>query len=239
MTKQQRLDQAMVARGLVPSRSRATDFIKGQQVFINNKLAKKAGVEVSESDVITIQGDHDFVSRGALKIKKAHEEFKFAIEGKVLLDIGASTGGFTDYFIKQGAKQSFCIDVGTGQLHPSLRKHPNVVNIEKTDFRDYQSLDQEIDFFVMDVSFISSKICLSHLKNLQKSFEGVVLFKPQFEVGREHLGKNGVVAMDAGQSALEDFKEWLGQEEFQVQGITTSPIKGKNGNQEYLVWIKR
>ena len=192
-----RLDAAIVQQGLVPSRQRAKTLIQNGQISVNGKVCTKPAFAVEETDQITMEGsDIPFVGRGGLKLEYALEQTKRSLDGLVCLDIGASTGGFTDCMLQRGAAKVYAIDVGHGQLVQSLRENPRVVNWEGTDVRSIapEQLEQPADFFSVDVSFISLHHVLPYVLPLLKpDAAGAILIKPQFEAGRENIGKNGLV----------------------------------------------
>ncbi|TWP17688.1 TlyA family RNA methyltransferase, partial [TM7 phylum sp. oral taxon 352] len=181
----QRLDKALVERGLATTRSQADNFIRLGYVFLNKKIVQKSGTMVSDLDEIKLEKKETYVSRAGLKLASVAEYFHLNFQDKTVLDIGSSTGGFTDYSLRHGAKKVFAVDVGTDQLHPSLRPNPKIALYEKTDIRDFYA-DEAIDIIVGDVSFISLREILPHVaENLMNS--GTVLIamvKPQFEAGR-------------------------------------------------------
>ncbi|MFR4476561.1 MAG: TlyA family RNA methyltransferase, partial [Ruminococcus callidus] len=192
-----RLDAVMVQQGMVPSRQRAKTLIQNGQISVNGKVCTKPAFAVSETDRIAMEGsDIPFVGRGGLKLEHAVQQMQLSLEGMVCLDIGASTGGFTDCMLQHGAAKVYAIDVGHGQLVQSLREDPRVINWEGTDVRSIapEQLEQPADFFSADVSFISLHHVLPYvLPLLRTGAQGVVLIKPQFEAGRENIGKNGLV----------------------------------------------
>lgn len=235
-----RIDILLTEKGLVESRAKAQAFLLSGQVFVNSKRVDKAGTAVEENAEIKIKEKFPFVSRGALKLKKAYEEFGLNFDGKVICDIGSSTGGFTDLSLQNGAKKAYAIDVGWGQLDQKLREDSRVVVMEKTNFRDIDELPEEIDYFVCDVSFISLKKIIPKIKEIANyPTQAILLIKPQFEVGKETADKcKGVVKDEEVQkNVVEDittFSEKLG---FKVRGLTESPITGAKGNKEFLVWL--
>ena len=225
-----RLDAAMVQQGLVPSRQRAKTLIQNGQISVNGKVCTKPAFAVEETDQITMEGsDIPFVGRGGLKLEYALEQTKRSLDGLVCLDIGASTGGFTDCMLQRGAAKVYAIDVGHGQLVQSLRENPRVVNWEGTDVRSIapEQLEQPADFFSVDVSFISLHHVLPYVLPLLKpDAAGAILIKPQFEAGRENIGKNGLVTLLSA----------LG---LTVQLLCPSPIRGGSGNVEYLAAVQK
>jgi 23S rRNA (cytidine1920-2'-O)/16S rRNA (cytidine1409-2'-O)-methyltransferase len=236
-----RLDRLLVERGLVESRERGHALILAGQVLVNGQKQDKAGALVPEDAELRILGEVlPYVSRGGLKLEGALNWFKISVEGKTALDVGASTGGFTDCLLQHGAKKVYAVDVGYGQLAWKLRQDPRVITIERVNIRDIASslVPESIDIAVIDVSFISlEKVVPSILKFFKPGSELVALIKPQFEVGREQVGKGGIVRDEAARKAavdrVTDFIRGLGLE---VKGIVPSPITGQDGNVEFLIY---
>jgi len=241
-----RLDILIFEKGLVKSRNEATALILSRKVKVDNKIVDKAGMQISKDANIEIEkSENKFVSRGGLKLLKAITEFKIDLKNKVCLDIGASTGGFTDCMLQHGARKVYAVDVGYGQLDWNLRNDNRVINIEKTNFRYWTGteIEDKIDFVSIDVSFISLKKILPNLNNLIKDMNNVfivALIKPQFEVGREKIGKNGVVKKDEyRQDVVLDIKDFVKNLGFEIIGDCESPIKGPAGNVEYLLYLNK
>ncbi len=241
----ERLDVLLVQQGLAPSREKAKAVIMAGSVFVNGNREDKAGTVFDpEKSRIEVRGHAlPYVSRGGLKLEKALQVFPISLTGCVCMDIGASTGGFTDCMLQNGADHVYSIDVGRGQLDWKLRQDPRVICMEKTNFRYVTSKEvpEPIDFASADVSFISLKLILGPARELLK--EGgqmVCLIKPQFEAGREKVGKKGVVRDPAVHleviRMIMDFAQTL---HFTVKGLDFSPIKGPEGNIEYLLWIEK
>ncbi len=234
-----RLDSELVSRGLSRSRERAKEMIKNGSVTVNGRVISKPAYEVEDTDEIVSSENELYVGRGALKLEKAAKEFSLDFTGRVCLDIGASTGGFTDYMLQNGAAKVFAVDVGHGQLVQSLREDSRVVNAEGTDVRTLTTdfLCGEVDFICADVSFISLKMILPKMYELLK--EGAcaaVLIKPQFEAGRSNIGKNGIVKdKKVHEQVLRDIDSFAVSTGFCTEKYTYSPIKGGSGNIEYLV----
>ena len=239
-----RLDQYLVQHGLIQSRERAKAMIMAGVVYVNGQKADKAGDMVKEDAVVEVRGhDIGYVSRGGLKLEKAMQVFPLSPRGKVCMDIGASTGGFTDCMLQNGAAKVYAVDVGYGQLAWSLRTDPRVVNMERTNIRNVtpDQLDDPIAFFSVDVSFIS----LHHIFPVARAVTtpdavGVCLVKPQFEAGREKVGKNGVVRDPA--THREVLLRAMGDavdNGFGVRGLDFSPVKGPEGNIEYLMFVEK
>lgn len=237
-----RLDVYLVENGYFSTRSKATQAIKEGFVLVNNRKPFKAGLEVNDSDNITIKSqEYNFVSRGGYKLLGAIKEFKLHFENKIVLDIGASTGGFTDCAIQFGAKKVYAYDVGHDQLDPSLKENPKIVMKEGINCRNLTKEDfkEQIDFIVMDVSFISCTKMFEAISNiLEKDKEAIILFKPQFEVGSQNLNNKGIVVNE--QVVYEKFKEaieYAKQLDLGCISYAVSPIKGGDGNKEYLLHL--
>ena len=237
-----RLDQYLCQNGLVQSRERAKALIMSGIVFVNNQKADKAGEMIAEDATVEVRGhDIGYVSRGGLKLEKAMQVFPMTPNGKVCMDIGASTGGFTDCMLQNGATKVYAVDVGYGQLAWSLRSDERVVNMERTNIRHVtpDMLADQIEFFSVEVSFIS----LKHIFPVADAIcvpgaNGVCLVKPQFEAGREKVGKKGVVRESS--THIEVIRNAIGfalQNHFSVRGLDYSPIKGPEGNIEFLIHV--
>ncbi len=240
----QRLDVAVFERGLAPSREKAQALIMAGQIYVNGQKASKAGLGVTAEDQVELHGRQlPFVSRGGLKLNKALQCFPIVLEGKTCMDVGASTGGFTDCMLQNGAERVYAIDVGYGQLAWKLRTDARVVNLERTNFRyvTQEQIPEEIDFASVDVSFISLRLILPVLFRLLKAKgEAVCLIKPQFEAGRERVGKKGVVRDPAVHKDVIRTVCALAEETgFIVGGLSFSPVKGPEGNIEYLVFLQK
>ncbi len=241
----ERLDVILVKQGLAPSREKAKAVLMAGNVFVNGQREDKAGTTFDESKIhIEIKGSGlKYVSRGGLKLEKAMAQFPIALTHAVCMDIGASTGGFTDCMLQSGADRVYAIDVGHGQLDWKLRSDERVVCMEKTNFRYVKPEDigEEIDFSSVDVSFISlTKILIPARNLLRKQGHMVCLIKPQFEAGREKVGKKGVVRDPAVHGEVirkvVDYADLIG---FESKGLTYSPIKGPEGNIEYLLYLEK
>jgi len=240
----QRLDAALVARKLVSGRDRAKALIMAGQVYVNGQKSDKAGEEVREDDRIEVRGETlRYVSRGGLKLEKALAAFPISLEGKTCCDFGASTGGFTDCMLQNGAAKVYAFDVGYGQLAWSLRNDPRVVNYERTNIRYLtgEEVDGPVDFISVDVSFISLTLILPvAYRLLAGGGEIVCLIKPQFEAGRDKIGKKGVVRDPAVHlEVIEKVLGFVKPLSLSVKGITYSPVKGPEGNIEYLLYLKK
>lgn len=238
-----RLDQYLVQNGLVQSRERAKALIMAGVVFVNQQKVDKAGEMIKEDAVVEVRGhDIGYVSRGGLKLEKAMKCFPLTPNGKVCMDIGASTGGFTDCMLQNGATKVYAVDVGYGQLDWKLRSDERVVCMERTNARylDRDQIPDELDFASIDVSFISLKLILPAVHRVLKEGGHVAcLIKPQFEAGREKVGKKGVVRdPDVHLEVLENFLTHAKDSGFTVLDITFSPIRGPEGNIEYLGYLE-
>ncbi len=236
-----RLDRLLVDCGLAESRERAQVLIFAGQVLVNGQKQEKAGELVPEDAAIRIVGEKlPFVSRGGLKLEAAFKEFRIVVEGKVALDVGASTGGFTDCLLQHGAKRVYAVDVGYGQIAWKLRQDPRVVTIERTNIReiDPSLLPDPIDIAVADVAFISlEKVIPAILKFLKHDAEIIALIKPQFEVGKAQVGKGGIVRDEAARTAaVSRIIAFVRGKGFEVKGVIPSPITGQDGNVEYLIY---
>lgn len=242
--KKIRLDQLVFDLGLTESRERAKTTIMSGLVYVNGQRADKPGMQVSPDADVQVRGTAiPYVSRGGLKLEKALKVFPINVEGKTCIDCGASTGGFTDVLLKNGAKKVYAVDVGYGQLAWNLRQDERVINMERTNVKDISTdqIPEVLDIAVMDLSFISVKRVLPAVTNLLKlGAELVCLIKPQFEAGKEKVGKKGVVRdrsvhLEVIESVL-DFVPSIG---LAVMGLDYSPIKGPEGNIEYLCYLKK
>ena len=234
----QRLDKALVERGLATTRSQADNFIRLGYVFLNKKIVQKSGTMVSDSDEIKLEKKETYVSRAGLKLASVAEYFHLNFQDKTVLDIGSSTGGFTDYSLRHGAKKVFAVDVGTDQLHPSLRQNPKIVLHEKTDIRDFYA-DEAIDIIVGDVSFISLREILPHVaENLMNANTILIaMVKPQFEAGRNQVNK-GIIKNDrVRRQILSDFEDWA-KKYFVILDKKDSEVAGSKGNLERFYKLK-
>lgn len=239
-----RLDLALLERNLAESREKAKAIIMSGIVFVNNQKIDKAGTSINLDSKIEIRGNTlAYVSRGGLKLEKALKEFNINLNQKVAMDIGASTGGFTDCMLQNGANKVYSVDVGYGQLAYKLRKDPRVVNIERTNIRYLEKnlIHESIDFASVDVSFISLKLVLPVIhKFLSKSAKLVCLIKPQFEAGKSSVGKNGVVSdINIHQEVISNMVEFIQKNGYKSLDLDFSPIKGPKGNIEYLLYLTK
>ena len=240
----QRLDVVLVEKGLASSREKAKALIMAGKVLVDEKKIDKAGTEINPELPIRLLGqDIPYVSRGGLKLEKALQVFPVDMTGKVVADIGASTGGFVDCALQNGAVKVFAIDVGYNQLDWKLRSDARVINMEKTNARylEADSLGEMVDIITTDVSFISlEKILPPAMAFLKDGGHVLALIKPQFEAGREHLNKNGIVKSEKVRlKVVSDILEFSKSCGYEVLGSTASPIEGGSGNTEYLAVLKR
>lgn len=244
MSEKLRLDVAVFERGFAETREKAKALIMAGSVYLNGQKALKGGATVKETDVIEVRGAvNPYVSRGGLKLHKAVASFGLELKDCVCMDIGASTGGFTDCMLQNGASKVYSIDVGYGQLAWKLRCDERVVNLERTNFRyvTREQIPEEIDFASVDVSFISLKLILPVMHTLLKNGgRSVCLIKPQFEAGKENIGKKGVVRDKAVHAdVIAKITEFASENGFAVIDVDFSPIKGPEGNIEYLMFIEK
>ena len=230
MSDKIRLDQRIVQLGLLESREKAKAMIMAGQVYVNGQKELKAGTNVKPDDSIEVRGSMEFVSRGGYKLKKALSVFPITLKDKICMDIGASTGGFSDCMLQNGAKKVYCVDVGYGQLAWKIRSDSRVVNLERTNIRYVtdEQVPDKIDFASVDVSFISLELVLPVAYNLlSDDGETVCLIKPQFEAGRENVGKKGVVRdINVHKDVINKIYLFAKQLGFAVCGLDFSPIKG-------------
>jgi 23S rRNA (cytidine1920-2'-O)/16S rRNA (cytidine1409-2'-O)-methyltransferase len=233
-----RADVALVERGFFASRARAQEAISAGLVTVNGAVIRKASETVPEAAAITAEQPHPYVSRGGVKLAAALDIFQIDPTDKVCLDIGASTGGFTEVLLNRGAAHVYAVDVGHGQLHPTIAGHARVTNLEGTDARSLNAdlIPQAADLLVSDVSFISLKLVLpAAAARLKPRAELAVLVKPQFEAGRDHV-KKGIVRDGAVHRAVcEDMRAFVASLGFEVMGLIPSPIEGGDGNREFLL----
>ena len=239
MQSKQRLDVELVQRGLVQSRSQAENYVKLGVVYVNKKVIQKAGTPVTETDVIDVQTAGQYVSRAGLKLASVAEKLHVNFQNKTVLDVGSSTGGFTDYALQHGAKKVLAVDVGTDQLHPSLRSDKRIELHEKTDIRDFFPSDP-VDIVVIDVSFISLREILPHIAKIApRGAEIVAMLKPQFEAGRGQTNKGVIKNNTVRRKIIADFESWA-EQYFIIQSKRDSEIAGQKGNVErfYLLKVK-
>ncbi len=244
MANKTRLDVLLVEKGLQESRQKAQGTIMAGLVYVNNQKVDKPGTAVANDAVVEVRGHAlKYVSRGGLKLEKAMQIWPITLEGKICADIGASTGGFTDCMLQNGATKVYAVDVGYGQLDWKLRNDERVVCLERTNARhlSHEEIPDDLDFCSIDVSFISLKLIFPALYGLLRDGgEIACLIKPQFEAGREKVGKKGVVRDPAVHlEVLENFLTHAKENNFTILGITYSPIRGPEGNIEYLGYLRK
>jgi 23S rRNA (cytidine1920-2'-O)/16S rRNA (cytidine1409-2'-O)-methyltransferase len=238
---EERLDKILVDRGLVTSRTRGEELIKNGDVLVNGISIEKPGKKIPvDSKILLLNEELTWVSRGALKLLKAIEHFQIPVADKKFIDLGASTGGFTEVLLSKGALHVFCVDVGHGQLHERIRENPAITNIEKTHIRELTNahVPEPVDGIVIDVSFISLEKVLPFTGNFVKQGGTLVaLIKPQFELEKRFLNKHGVVKSAAVYpDILKRIEKSVLDSHFEVQGIIDSPIIGGDGNKEFLLF---
>ena len=242
--KKERLDILLVEKGIFTSRERAKTSIMAGKIFVDGQRVDKAGEKVNiEAEIIFKGQEIPYVSRGGLKLEKAMKSFGVSLENKTCMDIGASTGGFTDCMLQNGAKKVFSIDVGYGQFAWKLRTDPRVVCMERTNIRYVtpENIGEQVDFASIDVSFISlKKIMPATINLLSDKGEVVALIKPQFEAGKEKVGKKGVVRdINVHYEVVKSIVDYLYSQDLNVLSLSYSPIKGPEGNIEYLVYFTK
>ncbi|HIJ56886.1 MAG TPA: TlyA family RNA methyltransferase [Deltaproteobacteria bacterium] len=237
-----RLDQMLVEKGWVKSRPRARALVMAGKVLVNDQLMDKPGTKISESDVIGLKGeDIPYVSRGGLKLEAALDSFKIDPTDLICLDVGASTGGFTDCLLQRGAKTVYALDVGYGQLAWKLRQDHKVVVIERTNIRqtNKETIPDPIDLATIDVSFISLRLVIPQVKQfLSADARIIALIKPQFEVGRAQVGKGGVVRDPLmHQSVIDELADFFTKIGYKAGPVVPSPIRGPKGNKEFFILL--
>jgi len=241
--KKERIDKLLFEHGIADSREKAKALIMAGQVVVNDKRVEKAGEKVCVDSEIRIKGTAmPYVSRGGLKLEHALKNFNIDVNGKTALDIGASTGGFTDCLLQRGVKKVFAIDVGYGQMDLKVKNNDRVISLERKNIRQVEpvEIDEKADIAVIDVSFISLTKVIPHVTPLMKhQGEIVALIKPQFEVGKGEVGKGGIVKDDKKiEQVLCDIKLFAKNSGFEVMGVTPSPILGAKGNREFLIYLR-
>jgi len=234
-----RIDKYLATRGMVESREKARRLIKEGKVLVDNNKILKPSLNVDENNKIDLLGKYEYVGRGAFKLKKAIESFKLNLKDKVCLDIGSSTGGFSQVLLEKDVEKIYAIDVGTNQMHKKLRNNDKIILKENTNARDYIN-EEKVDFICCDVSFISvTKMMDTFQKNLKKNGEMVVLIKPQFEVGEGNVVNGIVKDKKLLQQTLQKLERSFENNNFKVMNRIESPIKGGKGNTEFLFYIKK
>ncbi|MBA4308410.1 MAG: TlyA family rRNA (cytidine-2'-O)-methyltransferase [Sphingopyxis sp.] len=243
-TKKIRLDQLIVDRNLADSKTRAQALVMAGHVFVGDAKALKPGQQVAEDAELHVKGsDHPWVSRGGIKLAHALEEFAIDVTGAVAMDVGSSTGGFTDVLLTNGAARVYAVDSGTNQLAWKLRQDDRVIVHEQTSARilTESHIPEPVDIIVCDASFISlAKVLETPLTFAKTGAQIIALIKPQFEAGRGEVGKGGVVRDEAIHARVcAEVKMWLVEKNWTVRGLTTSPITGPQGNIEFLIWAQK
>lgn len=236
----QRLDLVLVDKGLIVSRQRAKTMIMAGKVLVNDRVVDKPGTLVDPlSPILVKQADHPYVSRGGLKLEKALKSFPICVKNLICLDIGASTGGFTDCLLQFGAKKIYAVDVGYGQLDWKLRQDERVVVIERSNIRHlaYETINEQVDMVVADTSFISLKTVIPAAEKFMREDTGVLaLIKPQFEAGKENVGKGGVVKdPEIRKKVVRDIQSFFKDRGYAINDVVPSPILGPKGNEEYII----
>jgi len=243
MSQKHRLDQLLVERGLAKSRSAAQRFILAGEVLVNGQVRDKPASQVASDSDLSLKAGPKYVSQGGLKLEKALDQFKIDVDGKNCLDLGASTGGFTDCLLQHGADKVYAVDVGKGQLDWKLRNDERVVVLESLNARylSFEEISEPIEFLCADVSFISLKLVIAPaMKLLSEAAELVLLVKPQFEAGPENVERGGVVkSLEVHAQVLEDIAHFMEDDmKLSIQGATFSPFKGPAGNVEFLLYLR-
>lgn len=243
--KKERLDKLLVARNLVPTRSKAQGLIMAGEVLVNGERVDKAGTAVLLDAVLELKSRLPYVGRGAYKLVGALDAFDIDVNGRLCADVGACTGGFTDVMLQRGAAKVYAIDVGSQQLHWKLRQDERVVVMERTNARYLESLPEIVSFAAIDVSFISLKLILPAVRQWltdgaqRPDADIVALIKPQFEAGPEQVGKGGIVRKTAvHRQVLLNTLQWASANGFSIHGLIPSPIQGSTGNIEFLAWLQ-
>ncbi len=242
MERKLRLDKILLEKGFFLTRSKAQEAIKRGYVIVNGKRVNKSGIYINEDADIKVLDCLQYVSRGGEKLKEIIERFNIEIENKICLDIGAGTGGFTEVLLKYNAKKVYAVDIGKGVLDDRLRKNERVIVKEGLNARyiDEEDIEELVDLIVQDTSFISSKLIISNVKKfLKENGEYIVLIKPQFEVGKENLRYGVVKDLNIHKNMLLSFLNFVNKEGFHPIGLIPSPIRGKDGNIEYLIYMKK
>lgn len=240
MIERERLDVTMVKRGLADSRERAKQLIEAGNVQLRGVVATKPSLAVGEGDSIALLDKLRYVSRGGKKLEEALNEFGLDVRGLTALDVGASTGGFTDCLLQHGVSRVYALDVGHDQIAPKVRNDPRVQVLEDTDIRKLEQLPEMVDLVVVDVSFISLRLVLPAVVRLLKPETGkiIALIKPQYETGAGRLVKKGVIrSQSLRRKIVVDLLEWIQQQTWNILGLIQSPVQGRDGNIEYLIYM--
>jgi 23S rRNA (cytidine1920-2'-O)/16S rRNA (cytidine1409-2'-O)-methyltransferase len=242
MGKRQRLDKILVERQLVDSREEGRGRILAGEVWVNDQPVTKVGTLIEESAAVRLKPTSPYVSRGGIKLARALQEFSVDLNGKIVLDVGASTGGFTHCVLAHGAKQVYAVDVGYGQLHWKLRNDPRVLVLEKTNIRylNVSDLPGPADFATIDVSFISLRLVLPQVRTLLSTDGAIIaLIKPQFEVGKGKVGKGGVVRFhEEHMRVVDEISDAATRLGYNVRAVIESPLLGPKGNKEFFIYLK-
>ena len=244
MNLKERLDKILVYRGYAENTSKAKALIMAGKIIVNGKKIEKAGIKFLENiDIRIISKKHQWVSRGGIKLSNAIEKFQIDLNDKICVDLGASTGGFTEVLLKNNAKHVYCIDVGRGQLDWKLTTNDKVTLLDKTNARnvDLEKIDKNIEIITCDLSFISIKKALSKIIEFKKkNIQLIALIKPQFELSKEKIGKNGIVTdVKYRNEAVKEISNWLTSKNWKVIDIIESCITGTKGNHEYFIYSTR
>jgi 23S rRNA (cytidine1920-2'-O)/16S rRNA (cytidine1409-2'-O)-methyltransferase len=230
-----RLDKALTETGLVESRQRAQALVMAGSIRVNGVVERRPDRLVKAEDLLELDDEEAWASRGALKLLPVLEQFAIEAEGRICADIGASTGGFTDVLLREGAERVFAVDVGRGLIHWRLRQDPRVVLLEKTNARDLEAFPEPVSLVVIDVSFIGLEKVLPAIRRAAPEAEVVALFKPQFQVERREVGSGGIVRdRDAITAARARFEDWCHQNRYEVTGHALAGVPGADGNQEHF-----
>lgn len=239
MAEKERLDVALHRRGLAPSREKARGMIMAGEVLVNGEMRDKPGQRIGDDDALTIKSKPRFVSRGGEKLAGALADFDYSPMGLICADVGASTGGFTDCLLQNDAHKVYAIDVGYGQLDYTLRQDERVIVMERTNARHLESLPEQVDLVVIDASFISLRLLLPAIQKWLKTPADIIaLIKPQFEAGKDDVGKGGVVRdSHIHRRVIEVIIDFTTEMGFVICDLTQSPIKGPAGNVEFLIWL--
>ena len=233
-----RLDHLLVAKKMVATRSQAESYIKLGKVTVDGRTVNKPGFFISDTAKIKVEQDNQYVSRAGMKLESVAQAMRLNFMGKIVLDVGSSTGGFTDYALRNGAEKVIAVDVGTDQMHPSLRTDPRVELHEKTDIRNFKT-DHKIDIVVIDVSFISLREILPTVRELVRKHTIIVaMMKPQFEAGKGNVNNGLVKNNTQRRQIIRDFESWLKSRKFYISSKKDSEIKGAKGNQERFYSLK-
>lgn len=235
----QRLDSALVKRGLIDTRHQALNYIKLGYVAVNQTKVTEPDFKVSDNDKIRFTAKTQLVSRAGLKLASIADKLNIDFQGKIVLDVGSSTGGFTDYSLQKGAKKVIAVDVGTEQLHPKLRSDERIEIHEKTDIRNMNVINQKVDIVLIDVSFISLRLILRSIFNIARNAEVVALFKPQFEGSADNLSAGVIKNETIRRRLIKEFENWLTQNRIVIVDKVDSNIEGKKGNLERFYLLNK